>query len=143
MSGGRHISNQDRLLKQLHDLHGYIRLMGEHILQIHSRLDSLEQSILEMKRANTSSIEANRDDLAAVKTAIASKAEVNGLFQELNNSLRGPLPSLPVRVVEEPAAEAVEVTEAEDAEGHREEQREQETAREEERRRRFPFLRRF
>ncbi len=143
MSGGRHISNQDRLLKQLHDLHGYIRLMGEHILQIHSRLDSLEQNILEMKRVHTSSIEANRADLAAVKTVIASKAEVNGLFQELNNSLRGPLPSLPVRVVEEPATEAVEVTEAEDTEGHREEQREQETAREEERRRRFPFLRRF
>lgn len=143
MSGGRYISNQDRLLNQLHDLHGYIRLMGEHILQIHSRLDSLEQSILEMKRANTSSIETNRQDLAAVKTVIASKAEVNSLFQELNNSLRGPLPPLPIRVVEEPAVEAVEVIEAEAAEDRREEPQEQEPTREEEHRRRFPFLRRF
>jgi len=143
MSGGRHISNQDRLLNQLHDLHGYIRLMGEHILQIHSRLDSLEQSILEMKRVHTSSIEANRADLAAVKKVIASKAEVNGLFQELNNSLRGPLPPLPVRVVEEPAAEAVEVAEVEAIEDRSEEPREQEPTREEDRRRRFPFLRRF
>jgi len=91
-----------------------------------------------MKHTQTAAIEANRGELEAVKKAIASKAEVNGLFQELNSSLLGSLPTLPERRVEE-----AEVEEAEVDEGYREERREQEPSREEERRRRFPFLRRF
>jgi hypothetical protein len=111
-----------------------------------------------MKQAQTAAIETNRAELEAVKKAIASKAEVNGLFQELDNSLRGSLPTLPERRVEEAEVEEAEVEEAEVEEaeveeaeveeaevdeGHREERREHEPSREEERRRRFPFLRRF
>jgi chromosome segregation ATPase len=132
------MSNQDLLLKQLHDLHGYIRLLGEHINQIHSRLDQLERNISEMKSTHTASIEINKTGLEDIKKIIASKAEVNGLFQELNNSLRGSLPTLPERVVEEPEVEEPEVEEA-----YQEEKREQEKSKEEDRRRRFPFLRRF
>jgi len=101
-----------------------------------------------MKSTHTASIETNRTGLEDIKTVIASKAEVRGLFQELNNSLRGSLPALPVRVVEEPEVEEPEVEEPEVEEpeveeGYQEEEREQETSREEDRRRRFPFLRRF
>jgi hypothetical protein len=101
-----------------------------------------------MKSTHTASIETNRTGLEDIKTVIASKAEVRGLFQELNNSLRGSLPALPIRVVEEPEVEEPEVEEPEVEEpeveeGYQEEEREQETSREEDRRRRFPFLRRF
>jgi hypothetical protein len=96
--------------------------------------------------------------LEDIKKVIASKTEVRGLFQELNNSLRGSLPALPVRVVEEPEVEEPEVEEPEVEEpeveepeveepeveeAYQEEEREQEKSREEDRRRRFPFLRRF
>jgi len=127
------MSNQDLLLKQLHDLHSYIRLLGEHINQIHGRLDQLEQNISEMKSVQSASIKANRAELEDIMKVIASKAEVNGLFQELNSSLTGSLPALPVRTVEEP--EVVEET-------NPEERLEQENLRKEDRRRRFPFLRR-
>ena len=127
------MSNKDLLFKQLHDLHGYIRLLGENVNQILSRLDQLERNISEMKSTHTASIETNRTGLEDVKKVIASKAEVNNLFQELNKSLRGSLPALPVRVMEEPDVE----------EAYQEEEREHEKSREEDRRRRFPFLRRF
>jgi hypothetical protein len=106
-----------------------------------------------MKHDQTAAIETNRGELEAVKKAIASKAEVNGLFQELNNSILGSLPTLPERwleeaeveeaEVEEAEVEEAEVEEAEVDEGYHEERREQEPSREDERRRRFPFLRRF
>jgi hypothetical protein len=102
-----------------------------------------------MKNTHTASIEINRTELEDVKNVIASKAEVNGLFQELNSSLRGPLPTLPVRTVEEPEVEEPEVEEPEVEEpevveeAYPEERREQEKSRKEDRRRRFPFLRRF
>ena len=129
------MSNKDLLFKQLRDLHGYIRLLGENINQIQSRLDQLERNINEMKSTHTASIETNRTGLEDVKKVIASKAEVNNLFQELNKSLGGSLPALPVRTVEEP--------EVEEPEAYQEEEREHEKSREEDRRRRFPFLRRF
>jgi hypothetical protein len=116
-----------------------------------------------MKHDQTAAIETNRGELEAVKKAIASKAEVNGLFQELNNSILGSLPTLPERwleeaeveeaeveeaeveeaEVEEAEVEEAEVEEAEVDEGYHEERRKQEPSREDERRRRFPFLRRF
>ena len=92
-----------------------------------------------MKSIHTASIETNRTELEDVKKVIASKAEVNGLFHELNSVLRGPLPTLPVRTVEEPEVEEPEVVE----EAYPEERREQEKLRKEDRRRRFPFFRRF
>ena len=142
------MSNQDLLLKQLHDLHRYIRLLGEHINQIQSRLDNLERNIREMKNTHMTSIETNKTGLKDVKKVIVTKAEVNGLFQELNKSLRGPLPALLVRKVEEPEVEEPEVEEPEGEEPEAEEayqgeEREQEKSGEEDRRRRFPFLRRF
>jgi len=91
-----------------------------------------------MKNTHTASIETNRTELEDVKKVIASKAEVNGLLQELNNSLRGSLPALPIRTVEEPEVEEQVVEEA-----YQEERREQEKSRKEDRKRRFPFLRRF
>jgi hypothetical protein len=147
------MSNKDLLFKQLRDLHGYIRLLGENINQIQSRLDQLERNITEMKSTHTASIETNRTGLEEVKKVIASKAEVNNLFQELNKSLGGSLPALPVRTVEEPEVEEPEVEEPEVEEPeveepeveeeYQEERREQEKSREDDRRRRFPFLRRF
>ena len=139
------MSNKDLLFKQLRDLHGYIRLLGENINQIQSRLDQLERNINEMKSTHTASIETNRTGLEDVKKVIASKAEVNNLFQELNKSLGGSLPALPVRTVEEPEVEEPEVEEpeVEEPEAYQEEEREHEKSREEDRRRRFPFLRRF
>ena len=142
------MSNKDLLFKQLRDLHGYIRLLGENINQIQSRLDQLERNINEMKSTHTASIETNRTGLEDVKKVIASKAEVNNLFQELNKSLGGSLPALPVRTVEEPEVEEPEVEEPEVEEPeveeeYQDERREQEKSREDDRRRRFPFLRRF
>ena len=131
--GGTLISNQDLLLKQLHDLHRYINLLGEHINQIHGRLDQLERNISEMKSIHTASIETNKTEFEYVIKVITSKVEVNGLFQKLNSSLTGFLPALPVQTVEEPEVEE---------ETYPEERREQENSRKEVRKKRFPFLRR-
>ena len=91
-----------------------------------------------MKSIQTASIETNKAELEDIMKVIASKAEVNGLFQELNSSLTGSLPTLPIRAVEEPEVEEPEVVE----EAIPEERLEQENSRKEGRRRRFPFLRR-
>ena len=101
-------------------------------------MDQLERSISEMKSVQTASIETNRVELEDIMKVIASKAEVNGLFQELSRSLKGSLPALPIRTVEEPEVEEPEVVE----EANPEERLEQENSRKEDRRRRFPFLRR-
>ena len=131
--GGTLISNQDLLLKQLNDLHRYIHLLGEHINQIHGRLDQLERNISEMNSIHTASIETNKTELENVMKVITFKREVNGLFQKLNSSLTGFLPTLPIQTVEEPEVEE---------ETYPEERREQENSRKEVRKRRFPFLRR-
>jgi len=114
------------IIKEFRSLYDYVRLMGEHINQIHSRLERIERSIAEMSTKHDASIRANRRELGEVKDLIATKQEVYDLLHELNNSITGMLPVLPPR----PRVATVEA-EA-DAKPVRVEKK-----------RRFPFLPRF
>jgi len=145
-----------------------VRLIGEHINQIHTRLDAIDGSIHDMMNEHKASTETNKTELERIKEIIVSKSEVNRLLQELNNSFKGVLPELPEpepdeSEVEEPEVpepeseepepdepekEEAEVSEVESEEPEKEEayleeKWEMEKPRTEGKKRRFPFLPRF
>jgi hypothetical protein len=127
--------------------------MGEHINQIHTRLDKIDRAIHEMMNEHKMFIETNKTELEKIKEIIVSKSEVNRLLQELNNSFKGVLPELPEPEpdeseveepeVPEPESEEPEPEEPEKEEAYLEEKWEMEKPRKEGKKRRFPFLPRF
>jgi hypothetical protein len=108
-------------LKQFHELHQYVRLIGEHINQIHTRLDTIDRAIHDMMTEHKMFIETNKTELERIKEIIVSKSEVKRLLQELNNSFKGGLPELPETEPAEPEVEEPEVPESEPEEAEPEE----------------------
>ena len=162
------IASQDVLLKQFHELHQYVRLIGEHINQIHTRLDTIDRAIHDMMNEHKASTDTNKTELEKIKEIIVSKSEVTQILQELNNSFKGVLPELPEPEpdeskleepqepepeseepeLEEPEKEEAEAPEAEPEEPEKEEayleeKWEMEKPRKDGKKRRFPFLPRF
>ena len=99
------ISNKRLLLQRFHDLHEYIRLMGEHINKIYKKIEDIESDINEMTNEHKMLIETNKNDIENVNEIMVTKSEINDLLQELTNSINGLLPSLPVTVLERPSRE--------------------------------------
>ena len=89
------ISNKGLLLQRFHDLHEYIHLIGDHITQIYTRLETIEMNIEAITNEHATLIETNKNDLETVKEIMVSKSEINNLMQELDKSISGLLPTLP------------------------------------------------
>ena len=136
------MSNRELLLQRFRELHEYVRLMGEHVNQIHGRLDSIEKNINEITKKQNSSTDSI--ELENIKEIMVTKSELDGFLQELNSAIKGLLPVLPSLTPELSSKEKVEVQgEKEKVEVQGEKEKVKESQKEparEVKRRRFPFL---
>ena len=87
-------SSQEAFVKRLHDLHRYVSSLGDHIIDVHSRVNQIEEDINSMKNNHKVANERNKTVLAEVRNTMVTKSEVNDLLQELNSSITGYLPPL-------------------------------------------------
>ena len=125
------ISRQQSFLQQLIELHSYLRLLGEHINHIYTRLEEIERKIKEMNDEQITCIETIKIELENVKGIIVVKSEVNDILQELNKGITGSFPLLPM--LEQPTKEPEP----------KEKTLKMEEPKKEDRKRRFPFFPRF
>ena len=125
------ISIQKSFLQQLVELHSYLRLLGEHINHIYTRLEEIERKIKALNDEQIASIETVKIELEYVKGIIVAKSEVNEVLRELNKGIQGSFPLLPTleQPIKEPEPIETPLT--------------MEEPKKEEKKRRFPFLRRF
>ena len=89
------MSNQGQLLQRFHDLHDYIRLIGEHINQIYKKIEALETNLETITNEHNMLIDTNKHDIETVNEIMVTKSEITNLMQDLNNSISGLLPTLP------------------------------------------------
>ena len=134
LRGGFPISNQELFIQRLHELHRYVRTLGEHVFTIYKRLEQIEKDIDKMKNNQQLSIERNETALIVIKNIMATNSEVDALIQELITSITGFLPPLPD---EQPMCQE------QPQESQEQEQESQEQSQEPKKERRFPFLSRF
>jgi chromosome segregation ATPase len=86
--------SQEAFYKRLHELYRYVSSLGEHIIDIHSRINQIEDDINSMKNTHKVANEKNKSALAEIRNTVVTKLEVNDLLQELNSSITGHLPPL-------------------------------------------------
>jgi chromosome segregation ATPase len=86
--------SQESFLKRLRDLHQYVSSLGDHITDIHGRINQIEEELNSMKNTHQAANEENKRAISDVKNTVVTKTEINALFQELNSSINGYLPPL-------------------------------------------------
>ena len=95
------------IIKEFRELYEYVRLMGEHINQIHSRLDKIERDINEISSSHRNAITENAAELKNVKERMINKYELDDFVEKLKASVGEELPSLPILANKPPQADDV------------------------------------
>ena len=83
------------IIKEFRNLYDYVRLMGEHITQIHSRLERIEQNLTETSTSLRNSIMGNAAEITNIKESMVNKYELGGFIEKLKASVGEELPPLP------------------------------------------------
>ncbi len=91
------------IIREFRELYEYVRLMGEHINQIHARLERIERDMTEINASHRTAITQNAADLRTVKEQMINKYELDDFVEKLKASVGEALPSLP-NLVTTPAA---------------------------------------
>ena len=134
------MSNRESLLLRFRELHDYVRLMGEHVNQIHSHLDNIEKKIDEITKEQASSAESAKVEFESLRELMTTKSELEGLLMEINDTIKGALPTLHNLALETQPQEAKESVEVQKEESVAAPQ--QELAKEA-KKKRFSFFSRF
>lgn len=91
------LSNREpSIIKEFRELYEYVRLMGDHINQIHSRLDNIDKNINDISSSHRNAIIENTAELKNMKENMVNKYEVDALIEKMKASVGEPLPSLPL-----------------------------------------------
>jgi hypothetical protein len=83
------------IIKEFRSLYDYVRLMGEHINQIHSRLERIERNLNETSVSLRNSIMGNAAEITNIKESMVNKFELGGFIEKLKASVGEELPPLP------------------------------------------------
>lgn len=86
--------SKESFLKRLRNLHQYVSSLGNHITDIHGRINQIEEELNSMKNTHQVANEEKKRAIADLKNTVVTKTEINALFQELNSSISGYLPPL-------------------------------------------------
>jgi hypothetical protein len=81
------------IINEFRMLYDYVRLMGDQVNQIYSRIDRLENGISVLNERSHGEIRANFRDLVRIKELVMSMKEVTAFFESLAASVL-PLPEL-------------------------------------------------
>ncbi|MDQ1279948.1 MAG: hypothetical protein QG670_1210, partial [Thermoproteota archaeon] len=88
------MSGRESLLQRFRELHDYVGSIGEHVNQIHSRLDGIEKKIGALTREHNSFVESTKVELESIGELITTKSELEELLLKMNNAIKGALPVL-------------------------------------------------
>lgn len=83
------------IIREFRELYEYVRLMGEHINQIHARLERIERDMTEINASHRTAITQNAADLRTVREQMINKYELDDFVEKLKASVGEALPSLP------------------------------------------------
>ncbi len=97
------------IIKEFRELYEYVRLMGEHINQIHTRLDILDRNINEVNSSHRTAIMENTAEIKEMKENMVNKYELDDFIEKMKASVAETLPSLPLLATKRP--QVSEVTE--------------------------------
>jgi DNA anti-recombination protein RmuC len=95
------------IIKEFRELYEYVRLMGEHINQIHSRLEKIEKDMNEISSSHQNAITENAAELKNVKENMVNKYELDDFVEKLKASVGESLPSLPFLTNKQPQVDEV------------------------------------
>jgi DNA anti-recombination protein RmuC len=91
------------IIREFRELYEYVRLMGEHINQIHARLEKIERDMNEINATHRSAITQNAAELRTVKEQMINKYELDDFVEKLKASVGEALPSLPSLATKPPS----------------------------------------
>ena len=90
------------IIKEFRELYEYVRLMGEHINQIHTRLDILDRNINEVNSSHRTAIMENTAEIKEMKENMVNKYELDDFIEKMKASVAETLPSLPLLATKRP-----------------------------------------
>ena len=88
--------DEPKLIKEFRGLYDYVRLMGEHVNQIHSRLDSIEKNINEIISNQRNHAAENAKEIANIKANMIYRNEFNDFIEKMRTSMGEEFPPLPI-----------------------------------------------
>ena len=84
------------IIKEFRELYEYVRLMGDHINQIHSRLDKIDKNINEVRSSHRTAIRENTAEIKEMKENMVNKYELDDVIEKMTARVAETLPSLPI-----------------------------------------------
>ena len=81
------------IIHEFRTLYEYVRLMGDQVNQIYSRIDRIENNVNDLNERGHGDIRQNFRDLARIKEIMVKKKEVIDFFERLAASVL-PLPEI-------------------------------------------------
>jgi len=97
--------SEPNLIKEFRGLYDYVRLMGEHVNQIYSRLEAIEKNINEISSSHRRYVMENKAEITNIRENMVNKSEFSTFIEGLRSSMGETLPPLPT-LVKEPTATA-------------------------------------
>ena len=87
--------DEPKIIKEFRGLYEYVRLMGEHINQIHDRLDKLEKNIADIVLSQRNYALDNTREISNLRENMVNKNEFNEFMNKMKSSMGELLPTLP------------------------------------------------
>ena len=86
---------EPNIIKEFRNLYDYVVLMGRHINGIHSRLETIEESIKEINTSHSNFVKENATEMTIIRENMVDKNEFNSFVEKMKISIGEELPSLP------------------------------------------------
>ena len=87
--------SEPNIIKEFRTLYDYVRLMGENVIQIHGRIEKIENSINDINSTHSNLVNENTREIANIKNNMVNKNEFSDLIERMRASMSEILPPLP------------------------------------------------
>jgi DNA anti-recombination protein RmuC len=88
--------DEPKIIKEFRGLYDYVRLMGEHVNQIHTRLERIEKNINEIVSNQRNHNTEVAKEIGTIKANMVYRSEFNDFIEKMKSSMGEELPSLPI-----------------------------------------------
>lgn len=98
-------NSEPTIIKEFRELYDYVRLLGDHINLIHTRLEKIETNINEISVSQSNSIRENSLEISNIRNNMVNKHELNEFIDKLKASVGEMFPPLPILASEQVSVE--------------------------------------
>ncbi|MFH0749254.1 MAG: hypothetical protein V1915_05005 [Candidatus Bathyarchaeota archaeon] len=88
--------NDPELVKEWRELYIYVRSLGDQVLRLHNRLETIEKNVEEITAIHRTFFGENKVVLQHIREHMLHKREFGNFVEHLNNSMGGTKPPLPI-----------------------------------------------